>query len=189
MNGKINIMKNKPDLKIIDESFTYNNGKLFWKIRPVSHFNSISGCNIFNSNFSSKEAGYIRICKNAKRQLTVISIKKKIYRMYRYQIIWALFNREWVNLLDHINNNSLDDRIENLRIATCRENIANSKIKKNNSSGYKGVYWRSDRKKWCAQARLVGKPRHLGFFDNAFDAHLAYKNATEKEYGEFVNFN
>jgi len=45
---------------------------------------------------------------------------------------------------DHINNNPLDNRRSNLRMVTHQQNIMNQKVSKNNTSGYKGVYWDRD---------------------------------------------
>ncbi len=53
-------------------------------------------------------------------------------------------------VVNHINHNGLDNRKNNLRICTNSQNICNCLTSKNNKSGYKGVYWSKERKKWCA---------------------------------------
>lgn len=76
-------------------------------------------------------------------------------------------------VIDHINNNPLDNRLENLQIITQRENA--SKDVKNKTSKYTGVYWCKNKKKWKAAIRLNGFKKHLGTFINEEDANKIYK--------------
>mgnify|MGYP001248554429 CR=1 FL=1 len=91
--------------------------------------------------------------------------------------------------VDHINNNPLDNRKENLRICTHAENMANSSIQKNNTSGYKGVYWNANRKKWQAQISVKNKVVSLGRFENIEEAARAYDKAAKENYGIFAKLN
>lgn len=59
----------------------------------------------------------------------------------------------------------------NLRIANNQQNGANSKRKKNNTSGYKGVYWSKQRQKWAAKINVSGRQIHLGFHAYPVAAH------------------
>lgn len=77
-------------------------------------------------------------------------------------------------VVDHINNNSLDNRVENLQIITHRENC--SKDKKNKTSKYSGVSWSNKNKKYCSMIDINGKSTYLGLFLNEYDAYLAYQN-------------
>jgi hypothetical protein len=88
--------------------------------------------------------------------------------------------------IDHINGDSLDNRIENLREATQSLNGANSKLAKSNTSGFKGVTWRKDTKKWMAQITKNKKHYNLGSFENIEAAATAYRIAAEKLFGEFA---
>jgi len=78
-------------------------------------------------------------------------------------------------IIDHINDIKTDNRVENLQIVTNRFNTFKTQGKY--SSQYKGVYWNKNSKKWCSSIRINGKPKHLGFFINEHQAHLAYQNA------------
>ena len=77
-------------------------------------------------------------------------------------------------VVDHINNNSLDNRKINLQIITQRLNL--SKDKKNGSSKYTGVSWDKVNKKWAAGAYYKGTHKQLGRFINETDARDAYIN-------------
>jgi len=76
---------------------------------------------------------------------------------------------------DHINRNSFDNRKFNLRICSQTENILNSKISKNNTSGFKGVYWFKPIKKWCAYITYHKKRKCLGYFEDIQKAVKARK--------------
>jgi hypothetical protein len=80
-------------------------------------------------------------------------------------------------VVDHIDNNPLNNNVENLQLITNREN--SSKDKKGYSSKYIGVNWYKRDKKWRAQIMINGKLNHLGCFKNEKIAHAVYLNAVE----------
>ena len=77
-------------------------------------------------------------------------------------------------VVDHINNNPLDNRLENLQLISFREN--SSKDIKNKSSKYTGVSWDKSRNKWTSTIYILKKSIKLGRFKNEYDAHIAYQN-------------
>jgi len=89
--------------------------------------------------------------------------------------------------VDHINGNSLDNRRQNLRLATRAQNMQNAGANSRNTSGYKGVHWLAAASKWQARIRHNGKRIHLGVFDTAEQADEAYRNAADSLHGEFAN--
>jgi hypothetical protein len=89
-------------------------------------------------------------------------------------------------LIDHQNRDTLDNRKGNLRFCSASQNGANRSVRSNNTSGFKGVYWKSDRCKWRAMTRASGKPIHIGDFSSAQEAALAYDAAAVKLFGEFA---
>ena len=92
--------------------------------------------------------------------------------------------------IDHINHDKLDNRKENLRKVTHSENCQNRPLNKRNKSGYKGVHWFKNEKKWSARLGVNGKRIFLGYFDNKKDAAKAYDIAAKKHFGSlaFTNF-
>jgi hypothetical protein len=118
-----------------------------------------------------------------------IGINGKIYSAHK--IVWAMATGEWPNhLIDHINGNKSDNRMENLRKADVVKNAYNQKIPKNNKSGYKGVYFDSTRvspKKWKASCSISGKRFTLGHFMTPEEAHNALIKFREEHHGEFAN--
>jgi len=76
--------------------------------------------------------------------------------------------------VDHINRDKLDNRLENLRWATPLQNQHNQGKHKCNTSGHKNVYFRTNRKSWTFNYRIMGKPVFRRCFKNKIDC-LCYK--------------
>lgn len=104
-------------------------------------------------------------------------------RMHR-----MIMGAEKNQMIDHVNGNGLDNRKENLRFCTRSQNAVNSKLNKNNSSGFKGVCRakNSTAKIWKAQVQTKRKPIYLGLFENPIDAARAYDETIERIFGEFA---
>lgn len=84
------------------------------------------------------------------------------------------------NIIDHIDGNKLNNSIKNLRVAGFLDNLANSKIRRSNTSGYKGVSF--ERGRWRARIGVGVKnvTRSLGYFDTAKEAAVAYNKALKQ---------
>lgn len=91
--------------------------------------------------------------------------------------------------VDHKNHNRLDNRKENLRICTRSQNSANTRIRSNNTSGYKGVSWNTTAKKWVANIWSHNKCIYLGYFKEKEEAAMIYDKAAIKYHGEFACLN
>lgn len=92
-------------------------------------------------------------------------------------------------LTDHVNGNKLDNRRLNLRLCSPSENQKNQKKNKANTSGFKGVSWDKERKKWAAYINANGRLYHLGRFSIKRVAAEAYDKAAKKLHGEFARLN
>ncbi len=87
--------------------------------------------------------------------------------------------------IDHIDLNSSNNKWDNLREATRKQNSYNRPKHKNNTSGYKGVTRQPNCNKWKAQIMINRKMIYLGLFQNIEDAAKAYKEAAIKYFGEY----
>lgn len=85
--------------------------------------------------------------------------------------------------IDHINHKTNDNRKENLRIVTRSQNQMNTKLRKDNTSSAKGVYYGNN--KWVASIQVNKKRIYLGSFDKFEDAVRVRKEAENKYFGEF----
>jgi hypothetical protein len=92
-------------------------------------------------------------------------------------------------IVDHINNNTLDNRKENLRLVTKLQNNQNRSTSKNSTSKYLGVFYHKIAKKWGACIKINKKAKHLGLFINEIDAAKAYNEAAKNNHKEYANLN
>lgn len=90
-------------------------------------------------------------------------------------------------VVDHINGNTLDNRKENLRNCSQRQNCQNKiNCHANNSFGVKGITYNQKGEKFIARIRVNNKRIYLGSFNVLGDADSAYRIAEEKYFGEFA---
>ena len=109
---------------------------------------------------------------------------KKVHRLVAENFIE---NPDGKKCVDHFDNNKLNNNLNNLRYATYKENAQNVSIRKDNTSGYKGISFDKKKNKWHAQIRIDGKSKHLGYFDNIEEAINARKLKANEIQGLFVN--
>lgn len=169
------------------DKFTYDaaSGNLVWKPRAVSEFTcgkypAEREAARWNSRYAGKPAGtshpsgYMKVCGK-----------------YLHRVVW-----EWHHgpisagmQVDHINGNRADNRIENLRLASAKENARNKRSRKGSSSQFLGVSWIKAKQKWVAQIQHNNAVTPLGHYDDERAAALAYNAAAAREYGAFANLN
>ena len=158
---------NKLTQDLLHELFEYRDGVLYWKVANSNRIKTgdAAGC-LFNN-------GYLCTRINNKKYLN-------------HRLIFLMHYGYLPELLDHIDGNKLNNRIENLRSATNSENSRNSKIRKNNTSGIKGVTWDISSKKWKAQIRDEKKYKCIGRYKTIEEAAEAIKKTREELHGEYA---
>ena len=105
-----------------------------------------------------------------------------------HRLAWFYTFGKWPRaLIDHINMNSLDNRICNLREATYSENSQNARAKSTNTSGFKGVYYSKEWRRWFASICINGKIKFLGYHPTPEEASVAYNKAAKEMFGKFYN--
>lgn len=144
--------------------FDYKDGRLYRKSRHTQ-FQKPAG--------TPNGAGYMQVC-----------VAKKYFRAGR--VIWEYHNGEIPadKQIDHISTDGTDDRIENLRLATSSENLANRNVAANSITGVKGVSPYNN--KFVAYIAKNGVTKNLGYFDSIEDAKKAYDAEAFLIFGEFA---
>lgn len=102
-----------------------------------------------------------------------------------HRIIFFMHYGYLPRCIDHINGIRTDNRIENLREATHKQNAQNRKKAKNNTSGVKGVSWCKRSERWRAVVQNDGKYINLGYFKNFCDAKKRSDNYRKSLHGDF----
>lgn len=92
-------------------------------------------------------------------------------------------------VIDHIDGNSLNNQRKNLRVCSIADNVKNQKIRIDNKSGFKGVYWKKDKRKWEVTLQINGNKIFGGYYKNKIDAAKAYNFHALKYFGEFAKIN
>lgn len=167
--------------------YEYDTGKLYWKSRPENMFNDTMArkkshaCRQWNSKNAGKEA-LTSYSGDGYRQGRIFSISFMAHR-----VIWAIFYGELPDCqIDHINCDKEDNRISNLRQANFSENASNVRLRADNTSGYKGVSWNKRMGQWQAGLSSNKNRVHVGYFDSAEDAYIAYCKAAYEYHGQFA---
>jgi len=151
-------------LEEIKQSFYYKDGDLYWQK---------------SSKGTKKDA------KAGWKSKTCIQIEfnQKNYKAHR--VIFLLHYGYLPKIIDHIDGNPHNNKIENLREATQSQNLMNAKLRKNNTSGFKGVSFLENKKKWLAQADLNKKHYYLGIFDTKEQAINAANEFRKQHFKDF----
>lgn len=175
--------KSLPSIETLRKLLRYEpkTGLLFWLPRRRDMFNSQRLFKAWNARHAGKEAftctssyGYKKGGVSGSCQLA-------------HRVIWALYYGEWpADQIDHINHDRIDNRIDNLRTVSNRENHMNTPIPSRNTSGIIGVHRSTNRKRWNAEIQDNKTKIKLGSFIKKSDAIDARK-AAEIKYGYHVN--
>ncbi len=149
-------------------------------IYQVSNYGRVKSLarRVDNQQYTTKER-ILKPCINTAGYLQVILNNNKAKRTARvHQLVAITFLSHTLGtdkVVDHKNNNKLDNRVENLQVTSIRLNSAKEvKNTGERSSIYVGVSWHSKRNKWRARIRIQGKNVHLGYYTNELEAGQAY---------------
>lgn len=162
----IDRLRSPMDQARVKELFNYVDGRLVAN-KSISHRKQGSNAGWIDSN------GYRRV-----------KIEGKCYLTHR--LIWLWHGNELPQFLDHIDNDPTNNRIENLRIATRRENNSNVKLRSNNTSGAKGVAWNPEMSKWHVSVQVGKRKMYFGCHEDFELAELLAIEARNKYHREFA---
>lgn len=114
-----------------------------------------------------------------------IEINDKLYRAHR--LAWLYTTGSWPEgEIDHANMDKSDNRWENIRDASRSQNNANTPLRTDNTSGFKGVHFCKRPRRWQAKVTVNRKQIFLGYYDTREEAHAVYAAAAKHYFGEFA---
>lgn len=161
-----------PDQAVIKSLLVYKDGDLIWLAR---------GCGRFDKQFAGKVAG-------SKTHNGYKIIRFNEYGLIMsHVLIWIYHNGDIPKGydIDHIDNDRLNNNITNLRLAKRGENLYNSKIRKDNESGVKGVSWNAQNQNWRAKINVDKAQVEIGSFPTKELAAIAVREARAKYHGDY----
>ena len=98
-----------------------------------------------------------------------------------HTLVWDYFGDKKRNgrklQIDHIDNDKTNNHIDNLQLLSNRENVSKGKLQHPKTSKYTGVHWNKQIKRWIARIQINGIPKHLGCYENEYNAHLCYQRS------------
>ena len=106
-------------------------------------------------------------------------------KYYAHRVIWLLNYGYWPNVVDHIDRDRANNKIDNLREVNALESSTNKSGW--GKSGVKGVWWDSHRGLWISQVRHKGKAHFVGRFHNIEDAKRARDKKAKELHKEFFS--
>lgn len=143
------------DIPTFTNYFYYDDGDLYWKM-------------------TNQRAGWY--CTTNGYRMVDVEGKKYL----EHRVIYSLFNDEIPDLIDHINQNKTDNRIENLRPSNKRANSFNSKVRSDNTSGIRGISFSKSNNKWFTYIWKYGKRISGGYFLSLEEAILSRQRLEEQ---------
>lgn len=138
--------------------------------------------------------GHLYNKKNNKRLGTLnrdgyihIGLDYKYYKEHR--LIFLIHHGYLPKIIDHIDGNKQNNKIENLRPCTKSQNCLNAKNKKHSKCGYKGVSYEKRYNTWVASITIDGKRKYIGSYKDPVYAAFAYNQYALVYHKEFAKIN
>jgi hypothetical protein len=178
-------IKTLPSRALLHQLLRYDaeTGDLIWLPRTAESLVQNRHRDGWNSRYAGTVAGHIKPFPDRPGYLH-IAVQGTIYRAHR--LVWVYVRGEPVpDIIDHIDHDQLNNRIENLRAATASQNRGNSFMRRSSTSGIKGVSI-SRYGRFVVHIRQEGRDRHVGSFATKDEAIRAYEAAASGVYGEFA---
>lgn len=154
----------------LKEFLIYKHGVLVWR---TSRNNQVQ---------KGVRAGHLR--PDGRRSIRIAGMQ-----MLEHRAVYLYHYGYLPPFIDHKNGDPCDNRIENLREATRSQNNHNAKLRKDNTSGVKGVTWVKREQKWKARLCLDGKFINLGTFSTKEAAAEVVRDARTRIHGEYARHN
>ena len=152
--------------ELLHNLFEYKDGNLYRKVTTST--NAIAGQKVGTD------------CKKYVR----VTINKKPYKLHR--VIFMMHYGYLPEIIDHIDGNPYNNKVENLRPATSQENNRNKKLKIESISKCKNIVWHKKAQKWQVGIKINNSYKYFGLFEDLELADLVAHEARNKYFGQFA---
>lgn len=146
--------------------FDYKDGELYWKVNKTTR-------NLIGKRVGSFAHGY-----------KTVMVDGKNWRIHR--LVYLMHHGHLPKMIDHINNDRSDNRIENLREANDNQNAHNQMMRPDNITGVKGVSWNNARQTWVVRVNYM-KRTYQKYIKDFELAELVAIELRNKLHGQFAN--
>lgn len=172
-----------PPLSFLCECFDYRagTGEFFWKRRPDHHFQHPDHADGWNEQFAGSATFVARDPEGYRR--AEVRYQGRRYRLRAARVALCMAYGMEPETIDHINHQTDDDRLSNLRPATNQENIWHRKSQGRLSRPFRGAF--PSRGVWTAKIIHRGQRIGLGTYKTEIEAHRAYEATAKRLRGEF----
>lgn len=161
--------------ELVARLFEYRDGILYWKEKPSARVNIEDKVGTIKAK-SSKCEGYW-------------ATRIKGVNLYNHTIVFFMCHGYVPKTISFKNGNTLDYSIENIVERSRSELIQKGKLRKDNTSGYKGVSYSKRDNNWIAYIGKDNKRYLLGLFDTKEEANVAYLKEEYRLYGKETSNN
>jgi hypothetical protein len=155
----------------VRELFDYrDDGNLVWKIKKArANPGDVAGCNAMSGGGMTY------------RRITVDQV-----RYGAHQVVFLWHHGFIPEYIDHADGNGLNNRIQNLREATQGQNAFNSRMRCDNTSGERNVYWHERARRWFVRLSINRRTRSFGTYKTLEEARIVARRVREEHYGAFA---
>lgn len=176
-----------PSQAYLRQCFDYDpeTGVVTWRVRPLHHFTDASYQMRFNDRFAGRRAGSKRSNQKSGHWEVSLTHEGVCQNYLLHRIIWKMEHGDEPTEIDHISIDGGDNRLANLRACEHFQNMSNTKVRRDNKSGIRGVRQRESGR-WHAAINHKGRAINIGRFDTREEAAAAYAAMSRKLHGDFA---
>ena len=159
-------------------------------LHPIPKLNNlyfVTKCGkVWSNNYKNTGKGNWLKPIIGKRGYYTVAINRKKIPVHRLMAMTFFDEFKPDCIVDHIDQNKTNNQIKNLRITDKKGNSNNRSLQSNNTSGYRGVSWDKNMKKWVAYIKNEGKMIRIGYYATAKEASIKRNEKAIELHGDFA---